>query len=348
MAAPLMVVDNVVKHFPVSGGQFGVRTVGHVRAVDGVSFTIAEGEVLALVGESGCGKSTTARLVLRLWTPTSGTVFLDGRSVHALKGADLTWFRTSVQAVFQDPWASLSPRMRVRNIVAEALVVNRKASRDEVRERVGSTLEKVGMKRWHGDLFPHEFSGGQRQRIALASALITEPRLLVLDEPASALDVSVRAQVINLLRDIQTDLGTSYLLISHDLETVRYVADRVAVMYMGRIVEMGTTEQVFTAPQHPYTQVLLESVLPRHPRDRRSRPPIVGEMQSPLEPPSGCRFRTRCPRVMEVCREPPPSLETEPGRTVACHLYSHVPFERTTSAAGAKKGGHSCRTEPIG
>lgn len=322
MAGPLMVVDNVVKHFPVLGGRFGVTTVGHVRAVDGVSFTIEEGEVLALVGESGCGKSTTARLVLRLWSPSSGTVLLDGRPVHALKGADLTWFRTSVQAVFQDPWASLSPRMRVRNIVAEALVVNRRVSRDEVRERVDSTLEKVGMKRWHGDLFPHEFSGGQRQRIALASALITEPRLLVLDEPVSALDVSVRAQVINLLKDIQTDFGTSYLLISHDLETVRYVADRVAVMYLGRIVEIGTTEQVFTSPQHPYTRALLESVLPRHPKDRRSKPVISGEMQSPLEPPSGCRFRARCPRVMDVCRESPPSVETEPGRMVACHLYS--------------------------
>ena len=271
MPEPLMVVENLVKHFPVSGGPFGTRTVGHVRAVDGISFAISEGETLALVGESGCGKSTTARLVLRLWTPTSGTVALDGRPVHALKGDDLRWFRTSVQAVFQDPWASLSPRMRVRDIVAEALVVNRKVSREEIRERVGATLEKVGLKRWHGDLFPHEFSGGQRQRIALGSAIITEPRLLILDEPVSALDVSVRAQVINLLKDIQRDLGTAFLLISHDLETVRYVADRVAVMYKGRIVEAGTTEQIFAAPQHPYTRALFDSVLPTHPRDRRPR-----------------------------------------------------------------------------
>jgi oligopeptide/dipeptide ABC transporter ATP-binding protein len=178
------------------------------------------------------------------------------------------------------------------------------------------------MKRWHGDLFPHEFSGGQRQRIALASALITEPRLLILDEPVSALDVSVRAQVINLLKDIQADLGTSYLLISHDLETVRFVADRVAVMYMGRIVETGTTEEVFATPQHPYTRALLDSILPMHPKDRRSRPVIRGEMQSPLDPPSGCRFRPRCPRAMDICQTTPPSFETGPGHAVACHLYS--------------------------
>jgi oligopeptide/dipeptide ABC transporter ATP-binding protein len=310
MAAPLMVVEQLVKHF------------GPVRAVDDVSFTVHEGEILALVGESGCGKTTTARLVLRLMTPSGGTVSFDGHPVHALKGPDLRWFRTSVQAVFQDPWASLSPRMRVRNIVAEALVVNQRVAKNEVDDRVALTLEKVGMKRWHGDLFPHEFSGGQRQRIALASALITEPRLLVLDEPVSALDVSVRAQVINLLKDIQTDLGTSYLLISHDLETVRYVADRVAVMYMGRIVETGTTEQVFATPQHPYTRALLESVLPMHPRDRRSRPVIRGELQGPLDPPSGCRFRPRCPHAMDLCQAAPELLETESGHLVACHLHS--------------------------
>jgi ABC-type oligopeptide transport system ATPase subunit len=279
MPQPLMVVEDLVKHFPVSGGAFGMRVVDQVRAVDGISFAIGAGETFALVGESGCGKSTTARLVLRLWTPTSGSVSLDGRPVHALTGEDLRWFRTSVQAVFQDPWASLSPRMRVRDIVAEALVVNRKVAKDEVRERVGATLEKVGLKRAHGDLFPHEFSGGQRQRIALGSAIITEPRLLVLDEPVSALDVSVRAQVINLLKDIQADLGTSFLLISHDLETVRYVADRVAVMYMGRIVEAGTAEEVFGSPQHPYTKALFDSALPTHPRDRRGRTSAQGAMQ---------------------------------------------------------------------
>ena len=322
MTNRVMVVDNLVKHFAVSSGQYGGRVVGHVRAVDGVSFSIEEGKTLALVGESGCGKTTTSRLLLRLAQPTSGSVILEGRDIHRLRRAELRWFRTNVQAVFQDPWASLSPRMRVRNIVGEALVVNRRISRDEVKERVGETLEKVGMERWHGDLFPHEFSGGQRQRIALASALITDPRLLVLDEPVSALDVSVQAQVLNLLKDIQRDFNTTYLMIAHDLATVQYVADEVAVMYMGRIVEQGDTDQIFDSPQHPYTQALLAADLPAHPRDRRPGLKIMGELPSPLDPPSGCRFRTRCPEVMEVCATTPESVEVGAGHTVRCHLHA--------------------------
>jgi oligopeptide/dipeptide ABC transporter ATP-binding protein len=316
-----MVVEGLTKHFPVSAGQYGGKTIGHVKAVDDVSFSIDQGKTLALVGESGCGKTTTARLVLRLRTPTSGRVTLDDRDVHQLTGADLKWFRTCVQAVFQDPWASLSPRMRVRDIVAEPLIVNKKLSKTEVRERVGLTLEKVGMQRWQGDLYPHEFSGGQRQRVALASALVTEPRLLVLDEPVSALDVSVQAQVMNLLKDIQAELGTAFLLISHDLATVRYVADQVAVMYMGSIVEMGDVEQIFESPQHPYTKGLFQSALPMHPKDRVADLKIQGEMPSPLDPPSGCRFRTRCSQVMEVCTQLPPVTEIEIGHTVSCHLY---------------------------
>jgi oligopeptide/dipeptide ABC transporter ATP-binding protein len=322
MGEPLMVVEDLSKHYPVSESQYGGRTVGYVKAVDGVSFTIGKGQTLALVGESGCGKTTTARLVLRLRTPTGGKVKLEDRDVHQLRGTDLKWFRTAVQAVFQDPWASLSPRMRVRDIVAEPLVANRRAPKDEVRERVGLTLEKVGMQRWHGDLFPHEFSGGQRQRVALASALITEPRLLVLDEPVSALDVSVQAQVMNLLKDLQAELGTAFLLISHDLATVRYVADQVAVMYMGNIVESGSVDQIFETPRHPYTRGLFDAALPTHPRNRKEKLEIKGEMPSPLNPPSGCRFRTRCPHVMAVCETVPQMTEVERGHRVACHLFS--------------------------
>jgi oligopeptide/dipeptide ABC transporter ATP-binding protein len=317
-----MVVEDLTKHYPVSEGQYGGRTVGYVKAVDGVSFTIEKGQTLALVGESGCGKTTTARLVLRLRTPTGGRVKLEDRDVHQLRGPDLRWFRTSVQAVFQDPWASLSPRMRVRDIVAEPLVANNRVPKDQVRERVGVTLEKVGMQRWHGDLYPHEFSGGQRQRVALASALITEPRLLVLDEPVSALDVSVQAQVMNLLKDLQAELGTAFLLISHDLATVRYVADQVAVMYMGSIVESGSVEQIFETPNHPYTIGLFDAALPTHPRHRKQKLEIKGEMPSPLNPPTGCRFRTRCPQVMAICETVPEMIEMEPGHRVACHLFS--------------------------
>ncbi|MGH8949450.1 MAG: ABC transporter ATP-binding protein [Acidimicrobiia bacterium] len=322
MGEPLMVVDDLTMHYPVTEGQYGGRVIGHVKAVDGVSFSIAKGKTLALVGESGCGKTTTARLVLRLRTPTGGTVSLEDKDVFSLKGADLKWFRTRVQAVFQDPWASLSPRMRVRDIVAEPLVANRHIGKDEVRERVGATLEQVGMQRWHADLFPHEFSGGQRQRVALASALITQPGLLVLDEPVSALDVSVQAQVMNLLKDIQSELHTAFLLISHDLATVRFVADEVAVMYMGRIVEYGGVEQIFEAPQHPYTKGLFDAALPTHPAMRKEKLDIEGEMPSPLDPPSGCRFRTRCPHVMDICETVPAVTETEEGHTVACHLFS--------------------------
>ncbi|HKX76763.1 MAG TPA: oligopeptide/dipeptide ABC transporter ATP-binding protein [Acidimicrobiia bacterium] len=321
LTRPLVGVERLSKHFPVTSRQVGGRTVGHIRAVDEVSFEIYSGQTLALVGESGCGKTSTARLVLRLHSPTSGRVLLEGRDVHQLRGADLRWFRAGVQAVFQDPWASLSPRMRVREIVAEPLISNQRLSTREVKEQVEDTLEKVGLKRWQADLFPHEFSGGQRQRIALASALITRPRLLVLDEPVSALDVSVQAQVMNLLKDIQAEMETAFLLISHDLATVRYVADQVAVMYLGRIVELGQCEQIFGNPLHPYTQGLFAAALPDHPRRRREKLSIKGELPSPLDPPTGCHFRTRCPQVMEVCGQTPALIEMEPGHWVACHLY---------------------------
>jgi oligopeptide/dipeptide ABC transporter ATP-binding protein len=321
VGGPLIEVEGLTKHFPVAGGPLGMRTVAHVRALDGVSFSIAPGETLALVGESGCGKTTTARVILRLRRPTAGRVSLEGRDVHALRGAGLRWFRKRVQAVFQDPWASLSPRMRVGEIVAEPLVINERLPKREVRARVAALLERVGLQPWQAELFPHEFSGGQRQRVALASALITEPRLIVLDEPVSALDVSVQAQVLNLLKDIQQELGTSFLLITHDLTTVRHVAHRVAVMYLGQIVEQAATDELLDNPKHPYTRALFDSALPAHPDQRRSRLAMHGELPSPLDPPSGCRFRTRCPYVMDVCQEPPALREVGPGHVAACHLY---------------------------
>jgi oligopeptide/dipeptide ABC transporter ATP-binding protein len=321
MTGALLEVSDLTKHFPVTGGFLGTRSRGAVQAVDGISFALQPGRTLALVGESGCGKTTTAKLVLRLHRPTRGTVTLEGRDVHSLAGDELVWLRRSVQAVFQDPWSSLSPRMRVGDIVAEPLVVNSKLSRSEVRQRVASMLERVGLQPWQARLFPHEFSGGQRQRIALAMALITNPRLVVLDEPVSALDVSVQAQVMNLLRDLQDELQTSYLLITHDLATVRFVADDVAVMYLGKIVETASAEELLDNPKHPYTQALFAAELPHHPAQRRHEVPVRGELPSPLNPPEGCRFRTRCPFAMDVCSEPPRTTQFPGGHEVACHLF---------------------------
>ena len=329
---PLLQVTDLTKHFAMKGGFLGRSDRGVVRAVDGVNFSVGAGQTLALVGESGCGKTTTARLVLRLQRPTRGTVQLEGRDVHRLSGADVSWFRRNVQAVFQDPWSSLSPRMRVRDIVAEPLVVNSRQTKAEVKHQVGEMLERVGLRAQHAELFPHEFSGGQRQRIALAMALITQPKLVVLDEPVSALDVSVQAQVLNLLRELQDELGTSFLLITHDLATVRFVADDVAVMYLGEVVEKAAADDLLGSPKHPYTQALFAAELPYHPSERRAAVPVHGEMPSPLDPPSGCRFRTRCPHVMEVCSvATPPYLPVGPRHGTACYL--HDASEKSTSGS---------------
>ena len=323
---PLIRVDALAKHFPVTRGLLFARTTGHVKAVDGVSFTIGRQETLGLVGESGCGKTTTVRLLLRLEKPTSGRVLLDGQDVHALDGDAARDYRAKVQAVFQDPWSSLNPRMRVKDTIAEALVVNRGVSSGEARARVEAVLGQVGLPHDAARRYPHEFSGGQRQRIALAAALASRPQLIVLDEPVSALDVSIRAQIMNLLKDLQAQQQLSYLLVAHNLATVRYIAHRTAVMYLGRIVEYAETEALFRDPKHPYTKALFAAALPADPDAPGGEFVLTGEVPSPIDPPSGCRFHPRCPFVMEVCSRVEPTLDpVASDQHVACHLYPAAP-----------------------
>jgi peptide/nickel transport system ATP-binding protein/oligopeptide transport system ATP-binding protein len=315
-------VERLRKHFPVTKGLLFMKVIGWVKAVDDISFTIKQGETLALVGESGCGKTTTAKLILRLETPTAGRVLVNGQDVHALEGEALKAYRTTVQAVFQDPWSSLCPRMRVRDIVAEPLVINRKVSRSEVNARVEKILQDVGLRPEQANLYPHEFSGGQRQRIAIASALIADPKLIILDEPVSALDVSIRAQIMNLLVDLQQQYHVSYLLIAHHLATTRYMAHDVAVMYLGKLVEYADTEELFKNPLHPYTKALFSAALPSHPDIVREEMILPGEVPSPINPPAGCRFHPRCPFAMPQCAEvEPEAKQVGPHHMVACHLY---------------------------
>jgi oligopeptide/dipeptide ABC transporter ATP-binding protein len=317
----LLRVENLVKHFPVRGW-FGRRT-GAVQAVDGVSFALAKGETLALVGESGCGKSTTGRLVLRLLEATSGKVWFEGRDLLSLDERAVRETRSALQIIFQDPYASLNPRMTVGQMLDEPLMLHGLAQGRRP-ERVAEILALVGLAPQHAQRYPHEFSGGQRQRIGIARAIAVEPRLIVCDEPVSALDVSIQAQVVNLLRDLQRELGLSYLFIAHDLAVVKHIATRVAVMYLGRIVELADKRALFARPRHPYTQALLSAIPVPEPGLRRTRMVLQGDVPSAIDPPSGCRFRTRCPFARERCALEDPPLEIADGHAVACHFWREI------------------------
>ncbi len=325
MAEPevLVRVENLVKYFPITRGIIIQRQVGAVHAVDGLTFDIYKGETLGLVGESGCGKSTTGRTILQLYRPTSGSVHFEGVDLVKLKGEELRRMRRRMQMIFQDPYASLNPRMTVGEIIGEPLIIHNVARGREVQERVERLLELVGLNPAYANRYPHEFSGGQRQRIGVARALALQPSFIVCDEPISALDVSIQAQVVNLLEDLQQEFGLTYLFIAHDLSMVRHISNRVAVMYLGVIVELATRDELYNHPLHPYTQALLSAVPIPDPAVEKKRKRIIlqGDVPSPVNPPSGCRFRTRCPLAAEICKEVKPEWrEVSPGHFVACHM----------------------------
>ena len=319
---PVLEVTGLKKHFPIKKGILS-RTVGQVYAVDGVSFTIGEGETLGLVGESGCGKSTVGRTVLRLIEPTEGGIKINGKDITGLSKAELRPFRREMQIIFQDPFSSLNPRMSAGDIVGESMLVHKTAKGKERLERVAELFDRVGLRKAHMNSFPHEFSGGQRQRIGIARALAFNPKLIIGDEPVSALDVSIQAQVVNLLEDLQEEYGLTYLFISHDLSMIRHIADRVAVMYLGRIVELADSESLYSKPLHPYTQALLSAVPIHDPKQEKKRDRVIltGDVPSPANPPSGCHFSTRCPIAEKRCFEDSPEWrEIATGHQVACHL----------------------------
>lgn len=318
----LLSVQNLVKYYPVRGGLL-YRTVAEVQAVDDVSFDVRPGETLGLVGESGCGKTTVGRTLLRLVPATSGSVTFDGRDIFSMGGGELKRLRRDMQIIFQDPYSSLDPRMPVGEIVGEGLLVHGIGNKKEREERVRETMERVGLRGQYARRYPHEFSGGQRQRIGIARALVLRPKFIVCDEPVSALDVSIQSQILNLLRDLQGEFGLTYLFIAHNLAVVKYISDRVGVMYLGKIVEMTDTREMFANPLHPYTRALLSAIPEPDPTRRGKRIVLTGDVPSPINPPSGCRFHTRCPVAHEMCKRiAPPFSEAASGHSVACHAVA--------------------------
>lgn len=314
LQVPLLQINNLYKHFTV-----GQETL---KAVDGLHFSIFKGETVGLVGESGCGKSTAGRTIIRLYEPTEGEVLFQGKNIYTLSDVEMTKVRREIQLIFQDPYASLNPRMTIEEVIAEPLHIHRMYTKNEKKKRVEELLELVGLRAEHKNRLPHEFSGGQRQRIGIARALALNPKFIVCDEPISALDVSIQAQVVNLLKELQQEMGLTYLFIAHDLSMVKYISDRILVMYLGKMVELADSETLCHQPLHPYTQALISAVPIPDPSVKRERIILKGDVPSPINPPSGCVFRTRCPQAMEVCSAVVPEwIEEKPGHFVACHLY---------------------------
>jgi oligopeptide/dipeptide ABC transporter ATP-binding protein len=342
----ILQAQDLKKHFAVGGGFLKKSTA--LKAVDGASLSVNKGETFAIVGESGCGKSTLARLLMRLLVPTAGEVMFDGRAIARLQGADVTALRKDVQFIFQDPFSSLNPRMTVAQLIAEPLEIHRPdLTRADRRKEVGRLLAEVGLRPGHMDRYPHEFSGGQRQRIGIARALASGPRVLIADEPVSALDVSVQAQVVNLLGDLRDQLGLTLIIIAHDLAVIRHMSDRIAVMYLGRVVETGPTDEIFANPRHPYTRALMSAIPAAEYGVRQTRQHLTGETPSPLSPPSGCTFRTRCPHATELCAKSQPMLEPGgQGAEVACHHWRDLADDaRMPDGTNSRTAGATARFE---